>query len=212
MTTIAKLLRQVPSIYIDLGFHMHTVVLVGTDHNFQRPVDGPHAEGIAQFRVELRELCLQYHLAGIAEEMSLSALKEYNVTESVAQQVCVSLGLRHQYSDPSSRAERSELGIRQDNDIRAEHIFSNSTQEEIEADVLARGSVPSDKIREQFWLRKVQEFDTWPLLFVCGANHFTSFTALLKASGFTVVEAHPDWEPSRELPPASRLKPHLSNV
>jgi hypothetical protein len=175
---------------------MHTVVLVGTDHNFQRPVHGPHAEGVAQFRARVRELCLQYHLAGIAEEMSLSALEEHNVTESVAQQVCASLGLRHQFSDPSSRAERYKLGIRQDNDIRAEHMSGDSTQEQIEADVLARGSVPSDRIREQFWLRKVQEFDVWPLLFICGANHFTSFTALLNANGIAVVEAHPDWEPT----------------
>ena len=172
---------------------MQTVILVGTDHNFQRPVNGPHAEAIAQFRVRIKELCLQYHLAAIAEEMSVSGLEEHNVTESVAQQVCALLGLSHQFSDPS-HAERYKLGIRQDNDIRAEHMFSDWTQEQIEADVLARGSIPSDRIREQFWLRKIQEFDVWPLLFICGANHFTSFTALLKASCINVIEAHPDWE------------------
>lgn len=175
---------------------MQTVVLVGTDHNFQRPVNGLHAEGIAQFRILIQELCLQYHLAAIAEEMSVYALAEHNVTESVAQQVCALLGLRHQFSEPSSRDERFKLGIRQDNDIRAEHMISDSTQEQIEADVLARGRVPSDRIRERFWLQKIQEFDVWPLLFICGANHFTSFAALLKASSFNVVEAHPDWEPT----------------
>lgn len=175
---------------------MHTVVLVGTDHNFQRPMDGPHAEGIAQFRAMLRELCLQYHLAGFAEEMSLYALEEYGVSESVPQQVAASLNLRHQFSDPSSHEERFELGVRQDNDIRAEYLFCDSTKEQIEANVLARGSVPSDQIREQYWLRKVQNFDVWPLLFICGANHFTSFAALLKAGGINVVEAYPDWGPS----------------
>ena len=100
---------------------MQTLVLVGTAHKFQRPVGGPHPEGIAQFRDMIQNLCLQHEIAAIAEEMSLHALQEENVTESLAQQVCVLLGLRHQLSDPSPE-ERCKLGIRQDNDIRAEHL------------------------------------------------------------------------------------------
>jgi len=174
---------------------MQTVVLVGTAHKFQRPVNATHADGIAQFRIMIQELCLQHDVASVAEEMNWHALQEWNVTASVAQQVCALLGLRHQLSDPSPE-ERYKLGIRQDNDIRAEHVFDEWTSEQIEADVLARGSVPSDRIREQFWLRKIQEIDAWPLLFICGANHFTSFTALLRAGHIGVIEAHPDWEPS----------------
>lgn len=175
---------------------MKTVVLVGTAHKYQRPGNGPHADGIAQFRVMIQELCLQHDLAAIAEEMSLQALQEYDVTESVAQQVCALLGgLRHQLSDPP-HAERFKLGIRQDNDIRVEHLSDGWTEEQIEADVLARGSVPSDRIREQFWLQKIQELNAWPLLFICGANHFTTFAALLRANQIDVVEVHPDWEPA----------------
>lgn len=185
---------------------MQTVVLVGTDHNFQRPVEGPYSLGIAQFRAKIQELCAENQLEGIAEEMSVSALEEHNVTESVAQQVCASLGLRHQYSDPASYAERYALGIHKDNDIRVEHVFSDWTQEQIEADVLTRGRVPSDRIRENYWLRKVLEFDVWPLLFICGANHFTSFSTLLRTSGISVVEAYADWEPSSD---SSELAPKL---
>ena len=174
---------------------MQTVVLVGTAHKFQLPVNGPHADGIAQFRIMILDLCRQQDLAAIAEEMNSHALQENGVTESVAQQLCASLGRRHQFSDPSPE-ERYKLGIRQDNDIRAEHLFDEWTQEQVDADVLARGCVPSDKIREQFWLRRIQELDAWPLLFICGANHFTSFAALLRAASIGVVEAHPDWEPA----------------
>lgn len=178
-----------------LGFNMQTVFLVGTDHKFQRPVNGPATDGIAQFRTMIQGLCLQHDLAAIAEEMNLPALQKYGVTESVPQQVCALLGLHHQLSDPSHE-ERYKLGIRQDNDIRAEHMLDEWTQEQIEADVLARGSVRSDRLREQFWLRKILELDAWPLLFICGANHFTSFAALLRAGHIEVVEVHPDWEPS----------------
>jgi hypothetical protein len=97
---------------------MQTVVLVGTDHKFQRPGNGPHVDGISQFRIMIQDLCREQGLAAIAEEMSWHALQEYNVTESVAQQVCFLLGgLRHQLSDPSPE-ERYKLGICQDNDIR----------------------------------------------------------------------------------------------
>ena len=99
---------------------MQTVVLVGTAHKFQLPVNGAHADGIAQFRSMILDLCRQQDLAAIAEEMNSHALQENKVTESVAQQVCASLGRRHQFSDPSPE-ERYKLGIRQDNDIRVEH-------------------------------------------------------------------------------------------
>ena len=172
---------------------MHTVVLVGTDHKFQRPLNGPTIDEVEQFRAMIQNLCLQHNLAGIAEEMSLRALEENSCTESVAQQVSGLLDLHHQFSDPP-REERYKLGIRQDNDIRAEHMLDGWTREQIEADVLARGSVPSDRIRERIWLQKIQELNVWPLLFICGANHFTPFIALLKANCISVVEAHPDWE------------------
>ena len=173
---------------------MKTIVLIGTNHNFQRPVMGPYAEGIEVFRHTLHELCLQYKIHAIAEEMSLHALHEHDVEESVAQQVCADLGLLHQLSDPSP-LERSELGILQDNDIRVEHMLDGWTQEQIEADVLARGSQASGIIRECFWWQKIQEFDTWPLLFICGADHFSSFTDLLNSDGVEVIEACRDWEP-----------------
>ena len=174
---------------------MQTVVLVGTAHKFQLPVNGAQADGIAQFRIMILDLCRQQDLAAIAEEMNPHALQENSVTESVAQQVSALLGRRHQFSDPSPE-ERYKLGIRQDNDIRAEHFFDEWTQVQIEADVLARGRVPSDRIREQFWLRRIQELDAWPLLFICGSDHFTSFAALLRADSIDVVEAHLDWEPA----------------
>lgn len=176
---------------------MQTVFLVGTSHNFQLPVGGPHADGIAQFRFMILDLCRRHDLDAIAEEMNSYALQENDdVKESVAQQVCASLGRRHQFSDPSPD-ERYKLGIRKDSDIRVEHLLDEWTQEQIESDVLARGRVPSDKIREQYWLKRIQELDAWPLLFICGADHFTSFAALLRAAGLDVVEAHPDWEPDK---------------
>ena len=176
---------------------MRTIVLVGTDHRFQRPANGPYAKETERFRNTIRALCRQHKINAIAEEMSLHALLERGVSESGAQQLCAELCLHHLLADPSPE-ERRELAIRQDNDVRAEHLFDNWTPEQIEADVLARGSATSDRIREQYWLRRIQMLDVWPLLFICGADHFTPFATLLRDAGVNVVESYQDWEPKVE--------------
>ena len=177
------------------------VFLIGTSHAYQ------FGEGVVfgdtmctpeiatQFRQYLADVHNLHGIRAFAEEMSLDALADMEKTVSLPKLVADELSVRHRYCDPTHQ-EKAQLGIRQDNYIRAEHMFDGCTQEQIEADVLARGSVPSDRIREQFWLQRIQEFDMWPLLFICGANHFNSFAALLRAGHLDVVEAHRDWEPA----------------
>lgn len=177
---------------LTLVHEIRTVVLVGTDHKFQVP---SNELGVEEFRRAMRALCKQHKVLAIAEEMSLHALKEKGATESVALQLCADLDdLRHQFSDPSHQ-ERWKLGIRQDNDIRVEHLSDDWTLEQIEADVAARGRAASDPIRERFWWSRIQQLNTWPLLFICGANHFVSFAALLRGAGVEVIEEYRDWEP-----------------
>jgi len=91
------------------------------------------------------------------------------------------------------------LGIRTDEDIRIEGWLKSWTQKQIEAVVAKCGTDASDRIREQHeWLRRIQELDTWNLLFICGANHFASFANLLQRAGIAVIEACQDWEPILE--------------
>jgi len=84
-----------------LNYPMRTVVLIGTDHKFQMPVNGVHTAEIESIRSIIRKLCGLHKVNAIAEEMDLSALQKYEVTESVAQQLCAELDLVHQFSDPS---------------------------------------------------------------------------------------------------------------
>ena len=178
------------------------VFLVGTSHAYQ------FGEGVVfggttctpeiaiQFRQYLADVRNLHGIRAFAEEMSLDALAKMELTISLPKLVADEQHLvLHRYCDPTDQ-EKAQLRIRQDNDIRFEHISDGWTQEQIEADVLARGSVPSDRIREQFWLQRIQELDVWPLLFICGADHFNSFAALLRAGRIDVVEADPDWKPT----------------
>ena len=114
---------------------MKTVVLIGTDHKFQKPIDGPHREGIENFRNTIRQLFARHELCAIAEEMNLPALIEDNLQESIAQQVCVELGNKpHNFSDPD-RKERSELGIQDSNAIRLEGMNHGWTNEQVNAEI-----------------------------------------------------------------------------
>jgi hypothetical protein len=177
------------------------VFLIGTSHAYQ------FGEGVVfgdatctleiatQFRQYLTDVRNLHGIQAFAEEMSLDALAEMGQTASLPKLVADELSILHRYCDPTQQ-EKAQLGIRQDNSIRAEHRLDGWTQEQIEADVLARGSVPSDRIREQFWFQRIQELNVWPLLFICGANHFNSFGALLRAEHFDAMEAHRDWAPA----------------
>ena len=173
---------------------MRIVVLVGTDHKFQRPVNGSEDTGIESFRHAIRELCLRHKVHALAEEMNPQALQEYEMTESIPYQLCGELGLLHQYSDPSLQ-ERTALGIRRDCDIELQGWRERWPRKKINAGIHSHGSAVSDRIREKEWLRRIQALDTWPLLFVCGADHFAQFSKLLQMAGITVVEAYKDWEP-----------------
>lgn len=178
---------------------MRTVVLVGTDHKFQKPVDGPHRAGIESFRKTIRVLFDRHNLCAIAEEMFPAALQEANVQESVAQQLCIEFGgLPHNFSDPAPGDERRALGIRDHGDMMNECTENDWSQEQLDSAILINTEV-SHRIREPEWLRRIQEFDEWPLLFICGANHFTHFAKPLRESNLSVIEAYQDWGPIIEV-------------
>lgn len=165
-----------------------TVVLVSTNHEFQclNPLD--NSEEIRQHQEMITDLCFQHSISAIAEEMSFEALKMHGLTKTVAQQVCASLHLRHQFSDPPFLA-REELGIFTDNDIRTDHRLKGSTKDVEDADAQARGSAHSNPLRKKFWLKKIRELNSWPLLFICGENHFRSFAELLSKYNIKVVSS-----------------------
>jgi hypothetical protein len=159
-------------------------VLVGTDHSFQRAGSTPAGE---QFFTTIRNLCVTHGVRAIAEEMNFSALSEHGVMESIGQQVSVELGLKHEFADPS-REERAVLGISQENDIRAQGWLNRWPEKRIDAAISE-----SDRIREREWLRRIEELNRWPLLFICGSDHFIPFARLLRENGMNVFEAFQDW-------------------
>jgi hypothetical protein len=174
--------------------HMAKIVLVGTSHKYQTRGLGLDATYAEQFEHLLISLCSEYMIKGIAEEMNQAALAERNITETVAQAVSAALEIKHQLSDPPPQI-RQKLGVRGENDIRAYGWLQNWSPERIETEVRQ-----SHEIRERYWLTQLHILNSWPLLFVCGANHSAHFSELLQKEGFDVVVEFSDWVPNPSNP------------
>jgi hypothetical protein len=172
------------------------VVVVGTSHTIQTadPQLKPFLEG----------LCQQFMVHAVAEEMNQEALAEQSCTASIPMKVASALKLAHRLCDPN-RAQRRDLGIRQENDIRVSAFPATLPESEVALRV-----AESHAKRERHWLDQLRDLNTWPVLFVCGADHVASFSQLLKQQGMAVQVAAEDWASNstvgRDAPQAAR--PH----
>jgi hypothetical protein len=164
---------------------MKSVVLIGTSHKYQVP----SCAAASKFQAFVEKVGARFHVRAIAEEMSLEALAQKSAARTVCNEVADAQNLGHRYCDPNN-AQRAALGVRDELDIRAQGFLANWSQEAIEIEIRE-----SHIIRESYWLEQLLELDHWPALFVCGADHVTSFQALLKINGVSADIGARDWAP-----------------
>jgi len=127
--------------------------------------------------------------------MSREALAEAGVEKSICEILANELGFRHCLCDPDKVA-RQALGIRQKNDIRLEGFRNDWELKATQKRVLEEY-----RKREEIWLSQVEEFQDYPVLFVCGANHVKSFSSLLRSKGIRLKVLSKDWAPNKPMPP-----------
>lgn len=164
-----------------------TVLVIGTDHGFQRR-DSMFTEAQhASFRDLLFRTIVVNDIVSLAEENNQEALAENQITESTVKEIARVCGIPHRHCDPD-RTERSTLGIKQENDIRIQAFFEGLSERAIQDQINE-----SMRTRERFWLDSLIEWDRWPVLFVCGANHSLPFFELLKEGNVEVVLVAEDW-------------------
>lgn len=160
-----------------------TAHIIGTDHVFQFGAGVKFgdrtctAEQGRKFREFLLSVSREREICAIAEELSPAALEELNRTESVPCTVAASLSLAHCYCDPN-RIERIALEIAEDTAVEASGQLQRKSPEQIEALIQQEW-----RKREAHWLTKLNELNSWPVLFVCGASHVNSFVELLSSNG-----------------------------
>jgi len=194
------------------------VVILGTDHHYQRGVLHPGVSAairvtpaeIENFKSVVLALCDEHHVSAIAEEMTLESLGQRNdengeiITASVPARVAVARRMPHQYSDATD-AIRKARGIQVCGDIKVMIDLREITPRE--GAVQWRAELAK---RENYWLEQITAFNCWPLLFVCGANHSIYFADLLVAQGVDAEVAYRDWPhipKTKKMNPISRSRP-----
>ncbi|SRR6266446_3218247 len=169
-------------------------IVVGTSHTLQRTS--------MELKAFLEDLCREFKIRAVAEEMSEEALSQHGGVASIPMQVARALATSHKLCDPNN-AERAKLGIRQETDIRVQAFPSTLPESEVMAAL-----ADSNAKREQFWLEQLQNLNVWPVLFICGADHVVSFSQLLRCHGIATHVAAEDWASNstveRDAPQAAR--------
>lgn len=169
---------------------LRTVFLIGTSHEHQRLRLGANDPGSEQLRALLTVTARQYHVRAIAEEMSIEGLSDHGAHDSVGRQVADALRLPHRYCDPS-REERKALGVVEEDDIHMSAFMAGRDAQQVEAAIRA-----SHAIREERWLQHVFALDTWPVLFICGANHTEAFRDRLEKNSIDTHVLFKKWTPN----------------
>ena len=113
------------------------------------------------------------------------------------------LQLEYLYADPDI-GERVSRGIQSDCRLDIVNEYADRypeirmwpkepSKDNLPAEVWAEYDKRTNRayrMRERVWLEKIISFDKWPLLFICGADHFQEFSKLLKVSGYHVIESY----------------------
>jgi hypothetical protein len=166
--------------------------IIGLAHREQCSGDGnPHTPAQMKYVAALETLIRRVRTSCIAEEDSEEALASRKCA-SLAKPVAKAFGIEHRLRDPTME-ERREIGYRDSSYLQANlfmHDDRNMTQQEIRAKARALEIAKYWRVREDFWLRKLNDLNSDDVIFVCGDGHVETFTALLGEKGipFEIVE------------------------
>ncbi len=171
-----------------------SVHVVGTGHHFQFGSgvkfgrDECTLEQAQAFSAYLLGLAETIGAKLVAEELNLQALQEVGASISVPQQVAAFLRIAHLFCEPN-REERASLGIMEENALRALGFIENQSEGNIQARLRDHW-----RRREVEWYKRIADATLSPALFICGSNHSSTFSDLLRANGIEVTVQHSNWE------------------
>lgn len=173
---------------------MKRVLLIGTSHTVQRGERSPE-----KFEQLISDLYSKYGFMGIAEEIDKG--EEY-----LSESFCNQNNLKYLCLEPDE-VERRKLGI------QPRHLMVKDVIDEFEEEYPQIRSWELEKLpkqvrkkfqtlldesyraRENEWWERLSAQNYWPMLCVCGAEHFEPFKCLLQKNGIEVTCVHGDWQP-----------------
>lgn len=168
--------------------------IIGTQHSLQVWSDARRAgqTDIPTFEAYLVEAARALWADVIAEESNAEFVARYVGGTSVAMGVAERLGVKHLYCDPDS-GERRALGIKTGDDLTAHARAVAANTGEDWMDVHDREVLGLFPAREAVWIERLKPYAGREVLFVCGADHSTTFKASLDAAGLAATIYCRDW-------------------
>ena len=166
------------------------VYILGTSHPLQCGAPKCAEESIRKFEIEIGEICSNFEIKRIAEEMSSDGLEHHEVTKTVCRRVANANDIPHEYVD-LGREERSHFSLDDSvviNTVRR-HSISNGGPFRKAFDDLVNA------VRKRVWVARILSGNEWPVLFVCGSEHTVSIQELFGQLSINSKIAHCDYEP-----------------
>ena len=158
------------------------VFIFGTSHKLQCGAEECGGDKISLLEKEIRRVLSKYGIRHIAEEMSDDGLRKIagdKASGTVCQCIAGIAGNDvsvHHFVDLDQK-ERACLSLSD------AFMFKHSTNNSERVRVREALSALCDEVRERVWVARVLSRDEWPVLFVCGADHAVSVSALFNCIG-----------------------------
>ena len=140
-------------------------------------------EQVQEFKQWLEQICKNYGIKCIVEEMTDEDLQIQGVENTIAYALSKNLNLKkHLYTDLSNE-HIADLYVFIDAFMLREptNERKNSKRELLHQHLL-------NPIRERFWLANILNLNIWPTLFICGIDHVNNMVELINLLEYGPVE------------------------
>jgi len=166
--------------------------LLGMNHSHQ--LFGQKDGDSAALYSHLSNLLLSRRYDAIAEELNEEAITQWGCNESTARKAANAFGVPHCFCDPDS-SERVGIGIPSCENLKKILGIGKFADQKATAklDAAVKRFWP---VREEFWLNRLRQLRCSHALFILGADHVPSFSALLEREAIGFECLNPHWEPS----------------
>lgn len=168
--------------------------IVGTHHKHQFShctAFAPEEQACEAFAEYLKRQCHALGVKTLAEEMSSDARQKWQIKKTVPESVASELSINHADCDPTDH-ERAALGIQNEGRVKMNGLMYEQSEETVQKNIRAE----YDK-REQEWIRRLDQVQHEPVLFVCGADHSRSFAEKTGQRGWQAVVLEEEWTPNK---------------
>ena len=186
------------------------IYVIGTCHKTQIVNDQVRRGALGTVPLA-KVLAFQKYLTDTAKAVGAIAVCEELTAErvlawgdnavSIAETAAKSIGIRHAFCEPTGQ-DREQLGLRS-GDVMVKHARDIAERRNRDFLEIYREEVRKQfPVREKFWLSRLKLFEpgTYPLIFVCGADHSQSFVRTAMELGLPAVVHCEDWTTLAEIP------------